>query len=189
MEPADVPAVMAIERVSFPTPWMASSFLYELNMSTRSFYRVLLKPGTGDADRTARTWRRWLRDVMGREEENRVIGYVGFRMRSDEAHISTLAIHPDWRGKGLGELLLLSSVEHALRLGGSAVTLEVRASNQVAQNLYRKYGFQFTRIHRGYYRDGEDAWLMRVEVGGDAYQVCLNKFRKQLEARLRQSLL
>jgi len=184
MEPGDVPIVAAIERLSFPTPWPTSSFLYELSNRTRSFYRVLLKAeGRGTASREGR-WRRWLRGVIDRPEESRVIGYVGFRLQSAEAHISTVAVHPDWRGNGLGELLLLTAIEQALELGSSAVSLEVRASNRAAQNLYRKYGFRFTSVHRGYYRDGEDAWLMKVQIKQDAYRARLIRLRQMLEARL-----
>ena len=65
-----------------------------------------------------------------------------------------------------------------------AVTLEVRPSNQVAQHLYRKYGFRFTGVHAGYYRDGEDAWLMAVEIDRDAYRTRLAELRRNLELRL-----
>jgi ribosomal-protein-alanine N-acetyltransferase len=184
MAPGDVSTVVAIERLSFPTPWLASSFLYELGRSNQAFYYVLLKPGTGAPLPLGRSWRRWLRGVVGLPEGSRVIGYVGFRFQFAEAHVSTIAVHPDWRGKGLGELLLLTALENALDLGGSVVSLEVRASNRVAQNLYRKYGFRFTSIHRGYYRDGEDAWLMEVRVSLDAYRARLARLRRMLDARI-----
>jgi ribosomal-protein-alanine N-acetyltransferase len=129
-------------------------------------------------------WRSWLRGVVGPSENDRIIGYVGFRIRGTEAHISTIAVHPDWREKGLGELLLLTAIERAVERGSSVVSLEVRESNQVAQGLYRKYGFRFQGVHRGYYRDGEDAWLMEVEVGGGAYWARLAGLRQALEARL-----
>jgi ribosomal-protein-alanine acetyltransferase len=162
-----------------------ASFLYELSHPERSYYHVLLKP---EIDRTApseRGWRRWLRGVVGLPGESRVIGYVGFRRRSAETHISTIAVHPDWRGKGLGELLLLTALEKGLELGAHVVSLEVRDSNHVAQNLYRKYGFRLAGIHRGYYRDGENAWLMKSQVHRDAYRARLARMRRMLEARLR----
>ena len=186
MEPGDVPMVVAIERLSFPTPWLASSFLYELNRSRQSYYHVLLKPETGATVPLWQRCRRWLQGAVGLPAKGPVVGYVGFRFRSTEAHISTIAVHPDWRGRGLGELLLLTALERALELGASMVSLEVRASNQVAQSLYRKYGFQFTSVHRGYYRDGEDAWLMGVEVHQDVYRDRLVGLRQRLEARLRR---
>jgi ribosomal-protein-alanine N-acetyltransferase len=185
MEPGDVPAVAVIERLSFPTPWSPSSYLHELRHSVRSFYYTLLKPATVTAVSSGRGWRRWLRGVVSLSEESGVIGYVGFRLRDAGAHISTIAVHPDWRGKGLGELLLLTAMEKALELGSSVVTLEVRPSNRVAQRLYRKYSFRLKTVHRGYYRDGEDAWLMAAEVGGSAYRTRLTELHQALEERLR----
>ena len=186
MDPDDVPTVVAIERLSFPTPWPRSSFLYELSHSTRSHYHVLLKPEMGETPPSGAGWRRWLRGVVGLPGESRVIGYVGFRLRSAEAHISTIAVHPDWRGRGLGELLLLAAMEQALELGIGLVSLEVRASNRVAQNMYRKYGFRFVSVRRGYYQDGEDAWLMEIEVQQDACRTRLAGLRRMLEAGLRR---
>jgi ribosomal-protein-alanine N-acetyltransferase len=122
--------------------------------------------------------------MIGLPRESRVIGYVGFRLQLAQAHISTIAVHPDWRGQGLGELLLLTAMEQVLKLGVSVVSLEVRAVNQVAQRLYRKYGFRPKGIHRGYYRNGEDAWLMEVEVRREAYRARLTRLRRALEAHL-----
>ena len=186
MEPGDVPTVAAIERLSFPTPWPASSYLYELSHNTQSSYYVLLKPTMDEVALPERGWRRWLRGVTGLPERSRVIGYVGFRLKSIEAHVSTIAVHPDWRGKGLGELLLLTAMEKILELEVSVVSLEVRPSNQVAQQLYRKYGFRFKGVHQGYYRDGENAWLMKIEVRQDADRAQLAGLRQVLEARLRR---
>jgi RimJ/RimL family protein N-acetyltransferase len=75
-------------------------------------------------------------------------------------------------------------MEKAVELDAGAVSLEVRPSNQAAQHLYRKYGFRFTGVHRGYYRDGEDAWLMRVRLKRDTYLGRLVELRCALEARL-----
>jgi len=186
MEPSDVPTVAAIEKLSYPIPWPASSYLYELSHNTYSSYYVLLKPPADENAPSKRGRRRWLRGVLGLPSKSRVIGYVGFRLLPDEVHISTIAVHPDWRGRGLGELLLLTAMEQALELEASIVSLETRASNQVAQNMYRKYGFRFESIHQGYYRDGEDAWLMKAEVSGDTCRMRLTALRQALEARLRR---
>jgi len=82
--------------------------------------------------------------------------------------------------------LLLTAMEHALERGTNVVSLEVRASNWVAHRLYRKYGFRFSGVHRGYYQDGEDAWLMEIEVGEDAYRALLAERHQALEARIRR---
>jgi len=188
MKPADVPTVIMIDRMSFPTPWPPSSYMYELQHPNHSRYYTLLKPApsTPPPSSLAKEWVQQLRTVLfGREiQKSRVIGYVGFRFQSHprphEAHISTIAVHPDWRGRHLGELLFLVAIEEALNLGVQTISLEVRPSNQIAQRLYAKYGFQFTGVNRGYYRDGEDAWLMAVNVSHPAYRSRLGALRQAL---------
>jgi ribosomal-protein-alanine N-acetyltransferase len=83
----------------------------------------------------------------------------------DEAHIINIAVRETHRGKGIGELLLISSIEMANRLKARVVTLEVRITNTVAQNLYTKYGFKQAGIRKGYYTDNkEDALIMTTDV-------------------------
>ena len=190
MKPGDIPMVVAIDRLSFPTPWSASTYLYELNRNHRSFYFVLLSPPVDDPPPKRSGWHRWMRSLTTRLdfEQSQVVGYAGFRHSSAEAHISTIAVHPDWRGKGLGELLLLTALTRAIKLNSHKVTLEVRATNQVAQRLYRKYRFRFTGIHRAYYRDGEDAWLMAVDLDSGAYEARLVILHQLLEERLNRQL-
>lgn len=190
MELGDIPMVVTIDRLSFPAPWPASSYAYELKHRNMSFYYVLLKQDKGDSPYSEHGWRRWLRSAAGLgKQENRVIGYMGIRLRGSDTHISTIAVHPNWRGKGLGEFLLLTALEQSLKMKFGEVTLEVRPSNQVAQRLYRKYGFRFTGVHEGYYRDGEDAWLMVAEIAQDIYRTRLVELRRKLETRLYNNLL
>jgi ribosomal-protein-alanine N-acetyltransferase len=82
----------------------------------------------------------------------------------DEAHITTIAVRPESRGKGLGELVLCGLVDTALEVSARIITLEVRVSNTVAQNLYLKYGFKQSGLRRRYYSDNnEDALIMGSE--------------------------
>jgi ribosomal-protein-alanine N-acetyltransferase len=134
--------------------------------------------------RPTRKWYDWLRDMFDESHSDEVSGYVGFRTHRREAHISTIAIHPRWRGKGLGELLLLATMEKALALGTDRVTLEVRPSNGAAQNLYHKYGFHTNGVRKGYYSDGEDAVLMAVDIGSNGYRPRLRELRIALDGRL-----
>jgi len=189
MKPGDISAVIAIDQQSFPSPWPALAFSYELRQP-HSHYYVLLKPTVNEPTAREPRWRRWLDRILDPLKESPVIGYVGFRSqgRPPSAHISTLAVHPDWRGKGLGELLLLMALEQSLKLEVGTVSLEVRASNQVAQRLYRKYGFQLKCVRRGYYRDGENAWLMEVEMHRSAYRARLTHLRQVLKGRIHQSV-
>ena len=90
-----------------------------------------------------------------------VIGFVGMRVEGDEGHISTLALRSEWRGNRLGELLFLAAMVQAMDDGAWSVALEVRISNQVAMNLYTKYGFSAVSRLQRYYTNGEDAYLMK----------------------------
>ncbi|MBC7256102.1 MAG: ribosomal protein S18-alanine N-acetyltransferase, partial [Chloroflexi bacterium] len=104
----------------------------------------------------------------------------------DEGHICTLAVRQAWRGRGLGELLLLSLIEHALSSGIEMMTLEVRVSNAVAQSLYQKYGFERLGRRKGYYGDnGEDAWIMSTgSIRAEAYRHMLAERKAALLTRL-----
>jgi ribosomal-protein-alanine N-acetyltransferase len=185
MRPVDVPAVVEIDKLSFPTPWPASSYLYELLENIHSFYSVLTRPATGRSTFTRRRWYRWVHGLLDLASGDEVAGYVGFRTYRREAHVTTIAVHPFWRGRGLGELLLLETMEKAMVMGIHRTTLEVRPSNEVAQAMYQKYGFRFTGTRKGYYHDGEDAWLMAVELHVDGYLGSLQLLRASLDERLR----
>ena len=190
MEPGDIPSVVAIDRLSFPTPWPPSAYAYELNYAKDSRYYVLLRPSTPGSAPAEPKWRHWLRRSAGvfRDSGN-IIGYLGVRRKKGSFHISTIAVHPDWRCKGLGEYLLLLIIEQGLEQKAPRITLEVRASNSVAQNLYRKFGFRFTGTHGGYYRDGEDAWLMALEITGPRFRRRLAELRQGSEQQLRANCL
>jgi ribosomal-protein-alanine N-acetyltransferase len=184
MTTGDIPAVVAIDRLSFPTPWPASSYVYELTRNSRSFYYVLVQAAPPETSRQRRPLQTWFRDLLGTTDEGRVIGYVGLRLEPRGSHVSTLAVHPDERGRGLGELLLLAAIDRTHELSLANITLEVRTSNLVAQRLYRKYGFRSTGMHRGYYRDGEDAWLMEADLSEPGYETHLAHCRAAVEQRL-----
>ena len=99
-----------------------------------------------------------------------IAGYGGFWFSRQEAHISTIAVRPDWRGHGLGEILLAGMVRRALFMEAEVISLEVRVSNEPAIALYRKYDFARFGIKRGYYRDNnEDAFDLRVSPVDSLY--------------------
>ncbi|MBN1428146.1 MAG: ribosomal protein S18-alanine N-acetyltransferase [Anaerolineae bacterium] len=115
-----------------------------------------------------------------------LIGYSGMWHIADEAHISTIAVHPDWRCRKLGELLVWSMVRQAIRQQAHQVTLEVRVSNTLAQNLYRKYGFEILGTRKGYYRDNsEDAYMMGVTRLDEAYRQLMMIYGQELAHVLR----
>jgi ribosomal-protein-alanine N-acetyltransferase len=140
MKAEDLAAVVAIERVSFPNPWPATTFLGEIQNRPVSHPYVALS-GSGDAER--------------------LIGYVLFWLIADEAQINNIAVHPDFRRRGIGESLMRQTLDMIRDLGGSFIILEVRHSNQAAQGLYRKLGFSEIGRRRSYYfNPEEDALVM-----------------------------
>ena len=95
------------------------------------------------------------------EMDNKVIGFAGLWTIVDEGHITNIAVHPDYRGKGIGSKLVKSLIDNSKDWYINDLTLEVRYSNKIAQNLYKKYGFIEEGIRKNYYADNkEDAVIM-----------------------------
>lgn len=162
----DLPGVREVDRLSFPTPTRASLFEHELAQNEMAHYQVL---GVGEEN--------------GRNEQ--IIGFAGFWLIADEIHIISIATHPQWRKRGLGELLLLSLLFEAYSHPANMVTLEVRRSNSVAQALYRKYQFEEVGLRPRYYRDtGEDALLMTMSSLNARYRTFLEEKQALLFMRL-----
>ena len=179
----DVPAVMAIEHRSFTLPWSDYTYRHEILENTHSHYIVIWRT---DVSAPKRPY--WWPRLRRNNDPGKLVGYGGFWLILDEAHISTIASHPDWRGRGIGEFLLLEMIEQGIGLGAAIVTLEVRVSNAVAKNLYHKYGFVTVGRRPRYYRDNnEDADLMTVEhANSPEYRERLRAFRVALGEQLRQ---
>lgn len=156
MRTDDVSAVMVIEHECFTVPWRESAYLTEL--SNRSAYYI----------------------VACIDEE--IVGYGGEWVIMDEAHITTIGVAAKHRGKKIGEQVLIALLEEAVGHKARRATLEVRESNEVAQNLYRKYGFQPAAIRRGYYTDNhENALVMWVDnLSGLAYTAKFNELKQKL---------
>lgn len=104
----------------------------------------------------------------------------------DEAHITTIAMHPNHRRHGLGEYMLASLIDIAYSIGAKWVTLEVRVTNYNAQNLYRKYGFHEAGIRHRYYSDNnEDALIMWTdEINSSAYKQKFQELKADLMHKL-----
>ena len=182
---ADVAQVMAIECEAFPLPWPERAYRYELFENENSHYVVLRHAAAGSPG----VWR-WLQRLWRRDHRAPILGYGGLWMIVGEAHISTLAVAAAWRRRGLGELLLWRMLELSARLNAFEATLEVRVSNQSAQSLYHKYGFEKVGRRRRYYQDnGEDAWIMTVTNFNDpAYLARLDQLGQALQQRLWRDL-
>lgn len=153
---ADVAEVVAIERATFRFPWSAAAFLSDLNLpyAVWRVVRAVPEAAAADAGRAA-PWRR-----RQQPDPRPLVAYAGLQMILDEGHIMNVAVHPDYRRRGLGELLLLDLYRQVRPRGVVRLTLEVRASNLAALGLYHKYGFAVEGRRPRYYGDGEDALIM-----------------------------
>ncbi len=166
MRLSDIPEVTVIDQLSFNPPWSARSYQFEINELTYS-YMVVLEYAE---DKPKAGWRRLVPALNGSSEGQRIVGYGGLWNIMDEAHISTIASHPDYRGRGYGEIVLAGMIQRAIKLNAEYVVLEVRVSNIPAQNLYQKYGFQTTATKPKYYHsDNEDAYEMRLNLENRYY--------------------
>lgn len=162
----DVPAVLAIENASYPTPRRSSFFEHELTDSPFAAYQVLVR-----------------HDAPGAET---VLGHAGYWLLTDHAHVVTITVRPEDRGRGLGELLLLNLLSLVCQAAASRVTLEVRAGNLPAQNLYSKCRFVVMGRRRNYYHDThEDALVMQVDLAASpGYCTWVGEQASQLFGRL-----
>lgn len=177
---ADMDAVMAIEQVAFSSPWSARAYRYEVVENEHSTMLVVRRasPLGTPLDQLAR------RLHLVRPQP--VLGYGGFWLLVDDAHVATIAVHREWQGRGLGELLLLAMLERGAALGARQATLEVRVSNRPARHLYQKYGFYAEARRKRYYTDnGEDALIMTTPpFDTPEFQELLGRGRASLYARL-----
>lgn len=139
MTAADVPQVHALEALCFTAPWDIASYYQEVANPSACY-------------------------LVARDDEQ-VTGFGGMWIVADEAHIATLAVHPDYRRRGLGRRLMHVMLQVARYRGATTVTLEVRAGNIAAQHLYTSLGFLPIGRRRHYYPDNnEDAIVMRLDM-------------------------
>ncbi|MBM4432073.1 MAG: ribosomal-protein-alanine N-acetyltransferase [Chloroflexi bacterium] len=183
---ADVPAVADLEKLVFTLPWSANAFDYELRFNRMSHFLVVRQRADILTVRSETAVSLQKDQQPGNNTPQPVLGYGGFWFIVDQAHICTLAVHPNWRGRGLGELLLVNLLDLASKVGATTATLEVRASNFVAQCLYAKYGFVQAGLRKGYYSDNhEDALIMTTDpIVSAAYQSRFQAQKALLEQRL-----
>lgn len=132
----DIDQVLDIERETFPIPWSKSAFEKEIAENQLAVYLVA-------------------------ELDSKIAGYGGFWKIMDEAHVTNIAVKNEYRGKGVGDAIVMGIVGYCDMFGIPYITLEVRASNTVAQNLYKKHGFKSGGIRPKYYtNNNEDALIM-----------------------------
>jgi [ribosomal protein S18]-alanine N-acetyltransferase len=196
----DIPAVMAIEKTAFPIPWPEQAYRHELLENRNGYFIVVRRKAAATTNGTEKVESQTLFNLFQRltvrptkplarpSPGMTVVGFAGMWMFVDEAHVSTIASHADWRGYGIGELLLLTLLREAQRRNAVFATLEVRVSNVVAQNLYKKYSFVEVGRRKRYYRDnGEDALIMTVQNFQEPiYKAQLDALERALWTKLAQ---
>ena len=202
----DVSQLAEIEKEAFPSTWPLTPFKRELSNRTASFlvvYDVPVseQPSSSPSDEPSLSgnaatvlglmglWRRLLRRKHPAspitDPAERITGYVATWYMTDEAHITGIAVRESLRGNGLGELLLMASIELAMKRQCRVVTLEVRTSNHVAQSLYTKYGFSHVGLRKGYYTDNhEDAYIMTTDpISSPTYSEQLHSLEDTYKTR------
>ncbi len=179
MRKEDIPQVDDIDREAFSTQWPPPNYAHELQ-SRMAHYIVAY-----DADNTATpppaavkptssglssALRRFFMHDHSSDEEvlipkpDHIVGFAGFWIMAEEAHITSIAVRETCRRRGIGELMMISVIDMAKKLNIRVVTMEVRVSSTPAQSLYIKYGFNKVGVRRGYYTDNrEDAAIMTTE--------------------------
>lgn len=137
---ADLKSIMNVENAAFTVPWTEAAFRNEFIINQYAYYILATY-------------------------NDEVVGYAGIWLVLDEGHVTNIAIHPDYQGNHYGEALLREMIRIAKDCGVIRIILEVRVSNDVAQGLYKKLGFQNGAIRKNYYPDTkEDALVMWVDL-------------------------
>lgn len=198
MVESDIERVQEIERQSFTTSWSANTYRHELRHPSNSRYIVARASATPPPPRrTDQSPRRGLLASLfpsifsgpaaPAASPHPIVGYGGLWLSVDEGHITTIAVAPEYRGRGIGELILNGLIDQGMSLNADMLTLEVRVTNVVAQQLYLKYGFKPAGTRPRYYTDnGEDALIMWTEsIHAQSYQDRLHQLREKLFERLR----
>jgi ribosomal-protein-alanine N-acetyltransferase len=171
MEYEDIPQVAQIDREAFPGEWVfRSQAAYKQDLDNPSIRYIVACRDKHATESGGQVMPRpsWFKRVFSYERRlntrEYIVGFSGFWMMVGEAHIIAIGVRNGYRQLGIGEGLLIATIELAQILNANVVTLEVRASNMVAQELYKKYGFRVTgRRLRYYSSDGEDAIIMSTD--------------------------
>jgi len=176
MRKEDIAQVTKIDHEVFPTLWPPTNYKRELENRLAHYIvacdvretveepRVEVASGKGLAGLASKVRRLFFGEEPPPSSREHVIGFAGFWIMADEAHLTNIAVRESSRRQGIGELLLILVIDLAIELKASIITLEVRASNTAAQSLYRRCGFIQVGLRRGYYiSDREDGVLMSTE--------------------------
>lgn len=194
MQVDDLPEVHRIDAQSFPYQWSTATYMNELSAPQHSRYVVVRVsphlPGSTSSrppsvlQRFISRWR--TPSAPAPTPRLPIAGHAGIWLSLDDGHVTTIAVHPDYRRQGVGELLMLGLIDQAYELKAQQLTLEVRVSNIAAQHLYVKFGFRHQGERKRYYTDnGEDASIMWTDdIHSAAFRERVRELRQQLYHRL-----
>ncbi len=197
MRREDIAQVTEIDCETFPTLWPPANYRHELE-NRLAHYIVACEEGervegpemkaipqkglSGLVSRLMPLFKssRFFGSELLSSGRQYIFGFTGFWIMAGEAHITNIAVRETYRRQGIGERLLISTIDLATELEASIITLEVRASNITAQSLYRKYGFTQVGLRQGYYVDNrEDGVLMSTEnITSDSFQAYLSQLKQ-----------
>lgn len=197
MHQADIDQVAEIDREVFPVMWPPVNYQHELQNPLAHYIvacdkeRAVEEPKVEVTPQKSfprlksrvRQWfsyNRFFRNETHSPDRQFIIGFAGFWAMADEAHIISLGVRKMHRQRGIGELLLIATIDLAAQLQVPIITLEVRASNAAALSLYGKYGLTQVGLHHGYYVDNkEDAILMSTEdITSASFQAHLQQLKQ-----------
>jgi ribosomal-protein-alanine N-acetyltransferase len=195
MKYEDIPQVAQIDREAFPGEWVfRSQAAYKQDLNNSSIRYIVAcrdRDGTesGLQQMPKPSWFKRLFSHEGRLiTREYIVGFSGFWMMVGEAHIIAIGVRNGYRQLGIGEGLLIATIELAQISNANVVTLEVRASNKAAQELYKKYGFQVTGRRLKYYSsDGEDAIIMSTDnITSSPFQASFQRSKEDHAHRHRE---
>lgn len=155
MQIADLEGIATLEQAIYSQPWSVGIFRDELT-----------QPG---------------RIYLVAESAGELLGYGGLMLVEGDAHVTTLAVAPGRRKRGLGSLLLLRLVECGLAAGAANLTLEVRASNVTAQRMYERFGMSAVGLRKHYYRDDDAVIMWVTDIDQPDYAARLESIRHHVE--------
>ncbi|MDP8924668.1 MAG: ribosomal protein S18-alanine N-acetyltransferase [Chloroflexota bacterium] len=203
-----IPVVHQIEKRCFTQPWPQNAYRREIQGNRMAHYFVVRRLDSAEPEpvevavavpadggllgKLSRLFRGSdepaTSPAVPDAELKSIVGYAGLWLMTDEAHITTIAVDPNYQGHGIGELLLLGLIDRAQQIGARWLTLEVRVSNKVAQRLYEKYTFKEMGIRRRYYSDNnEDALVMWTDpIESASFQAAVRRNREALGRKLGQ---
>ena len=200
LQTQDINQVIEIEKEAFSPLWISTPFKRELNNRYACYLVACPTPGSVDPapylDETKSVlpllerFSKGVQGLIGRSSDEPpqvqlIAGYVSVWFQGEEAHITEIAVREALRGRGIGELLLIGSVEAAQEYGSKVMTLEARVSNFIAQRLYEKYDFKNVGTRKGYYSDNrEDAVIMTTSpIDSEEYRVLFHGLQDRFRSR------